>query len=984
LRVPAEPPFRPPFLSAATRRDGSDRPPLVGRERELAALERVLGELDEDAARVLVVSGEPGIGKTRLLGELARLAAQRDYVVLAGRGTELELDVPFGLVIEAFDDYLRQLQVPRLDELTRRLPELAAVLPASAELAVAAPTAATERYRHHRAIRELIEELAAERPMVLILDDLHWADPASAEAVAHLLRRPPQAPVLLALSHRPAGLRGDLSIALDAVAREPRVLRLQPAALLAADAHKLLAGSPEPLRLRIIKESGGNPLYIEQLLRAASDPAAGGRTGNGTDGTGPPTPAGIVATVAEELRRLPDDGRALLEGAAIAGEPFEPGFAAGVGAVPPDQAPAALDELTARDLVRPEPSSPEFRFRHPVVRRAVYDSIPAGRRLAGHRTAADLLAAGGAPAAPQAHHLAVSARHGDERAIAVLNQAALDSLRSAPASAAHWLSVAISVLPADRPAQRLEMLSTLAQAQSAAGRLGDARETLVTATAGLSPGTAAWAAAVAALASVELALGSHGGARRRLEDALELVGERAPERVPLLVELAVEVAYQGDFRRAVRISEEAEAIAIRLGDRGLRGLARSVLVIAHSGTGDIAAGRAECAQAAADLDGLTDLQLSGRLGLAHQLGLGECFLEHYADAARHLNRGIEIALEYRQGQFLVQSRASLTLALYHQGEVGAAIRAAEEAVETGRLLAVPGALAWALSVSALAWSVVDARIPTALGDEAMALLADVDDSIISDASRAHFGLALVNIEQHQRAGELIDQAGAPDFERFEPGRRCFLAEARVRCALAADRLDDARAWTELAEGFAAGLELRVAVAAVGRCRALLLLAEGEADQAARLALDAVRAAGQAGASLEAERSRIVAGRALAAAGARDQAVAELRIARTQLAECGSRRLADQAGRELRALGVTAPSPVARKSGDAGTVELSGREREIAALVADGYSNRDIARLLYLSPKTIEGHMSRIFAKLEIGSRAQLAAIVGASAGAGSA
>lgn len=977
--MPGEPPFRPPFLFAAARRDGSDRPPLVGRERELAALERVLGEMEEDTARVLVVSGEPGIGKTRLLGELARLAAQRDYVVLAGRGTELELDVPFGLVIEALDDYLRQLQALRLDALARRLPELAAVLPAFAELVVDAPTPATERYRHHRAIRELVEELAAERPVVLILDDLHWADPASAEAVAHLLRRPPQAPVLLALSHRPAGLWADLGIALEVVAREPWALHLRPAALLAADAHKLLAGSPEPLRLRIIEESGGNPLYIEQLLRAGPDSAAGKRTGGWSDGTSPPTPAGIIATVAEELRRLPADARALLEGAAIAGEPFEPGFAADVGAVAADRAPAALDELMARDLVRPEPSSPTFRFRHPVVRRAVYDSIPAGRRLAGHRTAADLLAASGAPAALQAHHLAVSARHGDERAIAALGEAALGSLRSAPASAAHWLSVAISMLPADRPAQRLALLSTLAQAQAAAGRLGDARETLVTATAGLSPGSAAWAAAIATLASVELALGSHSGARRRLEDALELVGEHEPERVPLLVELAAEVAYQGDFRRAVQTTKEAEAIAIGLGDRALSGLARSMLVIAYSGTGDIAAARAGCAQAAADLDGLTDLQLSGRLDLAGHLGLGECFLEHYADAARHLSRGIEVALEYRRGQFLVQSRTALTLALYHQGEVAAAIRAAEEAVDTGRLLAVPGALAWALSVAALAWSVVDARIPSALGDEAMALLADVDDSIISDASRAHFGLALANIEQHQRAGELIEQAGAPNFERFEPGRRCFLAEARVHCALAADRLDDARRWTELAESFAAGLQLRVAVAAVGRCRALLLLAEGEADRAAALALDAVRAAGQAGASLEAERSRIVAGRALAAAGARDQAVAELRIARTQLAERGARRLADQAGRELRALGAAAPSPVARRPGDAGTVELSGREREIAALVADGYSNRDIARLLYLSPKTIEGHMSRIFTKLEIGSRAQLAAIVAASA-----
>jgi predicted ATPase len=152
---------------------------LVGRTAELALVERMLEALPEGPGRVLAISGEPGIGKTRLLMELRGRAARRGYIVLSGRGTELETEEPFAALVEALDDFLASLEPRRLQTLSKRLPHLSEVLPTFGALAETTPGPAGERYRHHRAIQALLEELAATRPLVLMLDDVHWADAAS-------------------------------------------------------------------------------------------------------------------------------------------------------------------------------------------------------------------------------------------------------------------------------------------------------------------------------------------------------------------------------------------------------------------------------------------------------------------------------------------------------------------------------------------------------------------------------------------------------------------------------------------------------------------------------------------------------------------------------------------------------------------------------------------------------------------------------------
>src|SRR3954454_8596379 len=171
---------------------------LLGRRAELAAVDAALSSLERRQGAVLAFSGEGGIGKTRLLEELTARGGERGALVLGGGASERERELPFGVWEDALAEHAELLGVDRLERLVGdQLPELAAVLPAVGRIPAGLQD---ERYRTHRAVRALLEALAQRQPLVLVLDDLHWADDASLELVAALLRRAPRGRVALALA----------------------------------------------------------------------------------------------------------------------------------------------------------------------------------------------------------------------------------------------------------------------------------------------------------------------------------------------------------------------------------------------------------------------------------------------------------------------------------------------------------------------------------------------------------------------------------------------------------------------------------------------------------------------------------------------------------------------------------------------------------------------------------------------------------------
>ena len=220
---------------------------FIGRRQELAALDGALDAVKPSRPRFVVVSGEPGIGKTRLLSELAERAAARRHPVFVGRGAELESDMPFAIWIDALDDHVASLGERRLEALVgERVTELARVLPSAAPAADGGGLQ-DERFHAYRAVRALLQRMAMATPIVVVLDDVHWADDASLELIAHLLRRPPPAPVLIALAFRAGQVPNSLLAALEAAGRDGLVTGIELGPLTQAEADALLGGAQPAL-----------------------------------------------------------------------------------------------------------------------------------------------------------------------------------------------------------------------------------------------------------------------------------------------------------------------------------------------------------------------------------------------------------------------------------------------------------------------------------------------------------------------------------------------------------------------------------------------------------------------------------------------------------------------------------------------------------------------------------------------------------------
>src|SRR4051794_23951929 len=220
----------------------------------------------------------------------------------------MERDLPFGVLVDALDDHLDHLEPHRLSRLEDGVRvELARVFPSLSALPTTGVAAAQdERYRTHRAIRSLLETLAT-RPLVVILDDVHWADPASLELIGALLRRPPEGAVLLVLGFRPWQDSERLATEVARAERNGTLARVELEPLARAAADELLgAGVPPALRSALFAESGGVPFYLEQLARSSS----AARSGNAADG--PVTaavPPLVLASLSEELAALTGTSR---------------------------------------------------------------------------------------------------------------------------------------------------------------------------------------------------------------------------------------------------------------------------------------------------------------------------------------------------------------------------------------------------------------------------------------------------------------------------------------------------------------------------------------------------------------------------------------------------------------------------------------------------------------------------------------------------
>src|SRR6201996_6940420 len=566
------------------RRDERQRPGevLVARTRELADLDRALDRLAAGRPGVVELIGEPGIGKSCLLAELARRAEGRRHLALVGRAAEFEQDLPFGLIIDALNDYLGTLEPATLRALEdRTVQELAAVFPSLSELSVdvSGSRVAADRYRFHYAVRAVLERFAARQPVLLALDDVHWADPASFDVIAHLLRRF-RGPLLVALAFRQTPAR--LASALEEATRNGLATRLDLGPLSLDEAQALI--DPEldsTTRAALYRESGGNPFYLQALVRGRPQAL---RAAEAESPTGPwELPPAVVAAINDELGRIEGDSRLVLDAAAIVGESFEAELAAAIADRSVPATLTALDVLLKADIIRPTATPARFRFRHPIVRRAVYDGMRPGWRLGAHARAATALIAARATTSTCADHIARSAMAGDEDALAFLVMAARESAPRAPLTAGRRLLSALRLLAPDSdPTRRVGLLVEAATALTSGGAYDESLDALEQALTLVPPDqVVSRGDLIAKLAYAKRRSGRPFDSRPMLENVLESLNALdSPPVVSLRLELALDRFWHDELAPMSELAERLVLGARELADPGMISIAAALSSLA--------------------------------------------------------------------------------------------------------------------------------------------------------------------------------------------------------------------------------------------------------------------------------------------------------------------------------------------------------------------------------------------------------------------
>jgi DNA-binding CsgD family transcriptional regulator len=928
---------------------------LLERERELAHLDASIECGVAGEAVVVLVEGPAGIGKSRLLAEARRRAAERGLRVLGARGGELEREFPFGVV--------RQLFEPLLTDGV--LAERALAGSASSAVpvfdSVSVPTADAQGDTSFAALHGLYwltVNLAGDGPLALVVDDLHWCDRPSLRFLAYLVRRLEGLPVLVVGSLRPSEPGADAAL-LAELAGDPLSGSLHPGPL-TRDAvaelvrRRLGVAVEAPFVAACHTSTGGNPLLLNELLKAldgervrpvAANVAVVNELG----------PRAASRAVLLRLARLPEPAVAVARALAVLGEGAEMATIARL---------AGLDELAAAEatalLIRAEMLRPEtpVGFVHPLVQAAVYRDLTPAERELRHEAAASLLHEQGAPAENVAAHLLVTPARGEPAVTETLRTAARAALaKGAPESAVSALTRALEEPPP--PALRSHVLlelgraSALVHAPAATGHLRAAYESL---TDPLERGLAA-DGLVRALLFTNAPQDAAVLARQAREElpAAELDLRRRLEAVELIALFFGVPDEHGMLERLRRY--RTERLGETVGDRMLAAAAGWAWTL-DGGSADQVS---QLALWALERDELLAVD-SGLMSIVATIPLA------LADRPEALTAVAKVSADARtKGSIFATTGAQLWggYTAFLRGELTEAEREYRDSLEMLGMWGVPAsAYSCALLAESLleqgakqeAWSVLgQSEVVPALSDRMMLL----------DRSTTSLLLADGRVEEAlERTDAARTHAGWKRHPIYTPWRSLRalaldrLGRADEAIASAADELAIARAW-----GAPGGLG-----------RALRILGTLEREQGLGHLEEAVEV-------LHGSSARLERAKALAALGGRlrrDRRPAEAREPlrhALELAEtCGASPLVDEIRSEIYATGARPRTTALHGAGS-----LTASERRVAALAAEGQSNRDIAQSLYVTPKTVEVHLSSTYRKLGIASRHDLAAALAPTA-----
>lgn len=894
---------------------------VLGRAEELARVDRLLAAARDGTGGALVIRGEAGIGKTVLLEHAARAAA--DMRVLRGVGIESEVSVPFAglhLLLHSCLDRIEALPEPQARAL---------------RAAFGLGDSGGGRFLIGAATLSLLSELAGDGPVACLIDDAHWFDPASLDALLFAARRLGQEPVAVLFAVR-EGAGHFPAAGLDTMVL-PALDRAGAAALLDRRAHDLA----DAMRARILAEAHGNPLAIIEFTAAL--------TGRGW--SLPVEPLPVARQVQDAFRarigELPDAAQRMLVLVA-ADDTADPAVvvraAQRLGLSAADLEPAeraTLLELSARAIT----------FRHPLIRAAAYRGAPRAWQLAAHRALADTLTE--PPYADRrAWHLAAAATGPDETAAAALETAARRAQRRGGSSAVALALERSAELSAD-PDRRARRLVGAARAAYDAGELDRAAD-CATAAADLTSGPDTLAEATWIRAQLAYERESPASAAELMVRGAAPIVETQPAQAVSMLTDAIGCAKDGGAHDLVHAAARLLA-AVRLEPGSeLRPVADGMIGLAALFAGDAAAGYTgmrALVTAARDghLTGRVELVLAGYLALiVDDRAATEVLTGLVADARRSGALG-----------WLPYAQEPLAIALLLRGR----FRDAEAAVTEA--LSVSADLRQDTKASTM--SAIPAWLAAVAGDAA--------------ACRAHAETMLRNRTRHPTNAALATWAlgllelGGGRFEAAAehldavcsgPARRDFLVRAvpdHVEAAVRSGRTARAARYLDTLTDWAEHTGQPAAAALVHRCQALLSSDPETHYHAALLRHD------EADCPYDHARTALLYGEWLRRQRRRTDAQARLTTALHIFERLGAAGWTERAGAELAALG---DRPVARPHDHDPTARLTPQELQVVRLAAAGLSNRDIAAQLFLSPRTVGHHLYRAYPKLGVTKRTELA------------
>jgi DNA-binding CsgD family transcriptional regulator len=973
---------------------------LVGRDAELARLRGLLHDAAAGRAVTGLVSGDAGIGKSRLVAEAMQIAERDGFTVLYGQCAEIGDSVPYLPFADAF-----RTAPPHVEKAVKERPVLSRLLPDGGGQAQEADWAGLARQQMFGAVLSLLSELAAGSPVLLVIEDLHWADATTRHLVTFLARMLHRERVAIIGTYRADDLhrRHPLRGVIAELLRLPMVALVELGPLSAAALSEILSATqsaPLPLSAAtlnsLVQRAEGNAFYAEELLTASSC----------TEGT---LPTGLAALLLSRVERLSDAAQQVLRAAAVAGGGAADDLVRAASGLPDDAYEEAVREAAGHQLLAPE--GPDgYRFRHALLREAVYGDLMPGERTRLHARLASLLATvfadtGPGAAAELAHHSMAS--HDIPGAFAASVRAGAEAERLGAPAEAHrhydlalelWVRVEEAEQIAGLTRGKLGLKSALAAAAS-----GDVPRAvhLLRRIRDWVPGAAGSAESAELRSRVGERLAYHllqSENKQWYAEALDVAEATVRETLdePPTWHRARAMATYAIALMAARRYDDAQEWASRAREAARAAGSASVEADALATTGLLAlrGGRSGEAiglfTAAVEQAGAAEA-VGVRLRAVYQLAAERLARGELAEAASVAHRGVEWA----EAEGLGLAPFGLDLQHLHF-QAHFADGCWDHAQELADGFPVRVTRQAEALLSAMALFVDVARGNPAVGERRIWLEPFWDDVFVAYIARGI--LAEHALWQRDSAGALAEAEAAIDADAWPAHSPSVIRVTAIALAARADRAaqlratgDAAGADAEAAAGAALLAVAREGASYPARPKALLgpegrgWLARCEAEYARLTGANSadvwerVLAEFGPGYVYETARAQWRLAEALVEAGRRDEAAAVWRAAR----DTASRLRAAPLGAALDDLARRARlDPGTGNGGGQGNgsggasplAALTDREREVLRLLARGMSNREIGTELFIAPKTASVHVSNILGKLGAASRTEAAAI----------